>query len=223
MQDPNADTQWNDQLRRFNIIEPKEEIKTEDERLEITRAEELDKKTLDELDELEDEEDERVLQEYRRKRLLELQEKAARARFGEVIEISAVDYVKEINQAGTDLWVVLYLYKSGVPICSLIGDHFRLLALKYPQTKFVKSISTVCIPNYPDKNLPTLLIYRKGDIVGQFIGLASMGGEALNELDLEWKLKVFNCIDSKLESNPRGPPIKFESKKNPDYSDSDDE
>ncbi len=49
----------------------------------------------------------------RRKRLLELQEKASRARFGEVIEISAVDYVKEVNQAGTDIWVVLYLYKSG--------------------------------------------------------------------------------------------------------------
>lgn len=50
---------------------------------------------------------------FRRKRLLELQEKAARARFGEVIEISAIDYVKEVNQAGTDIWVVLYLYKSG--------------------------------------------------------------------------------------------------------------
>ncbi len=73
----------------------------------------MEKKTLDELDELEDEDDERVLQEYRRKRLLELKEKATRARFGEVIEISAVDYVKEVNQAGADIWVVLYLYKSG--------------------------------------------------------------------------------------------------------------
>jgi hypothetical protein len=36
--DPNADTQWNDQLRRFNIIGQKEEIKTEEERLEITRG-----------------------------------------------------------------------------------------------------------------------------------------------------------------------------------------
>ncbi|CAF4430914.1 unnamed protein product, partial [Adineta steineri] len=66
--DPNANTQWNDQLRRFGIIgekEEKEDIKTEDERLEISRAEQLDKKTLDELDELEDEDDERVLQEYR--------------------------------------------------------------------------------------------------------------------------------------------------------------
>jgi hypothetical protein len=45
--------------------------------------------------------------------LLELQEKASRSRFGEVIEISAIDYVKEVNQAGADIWVILYLYKSG--------------------------------------------------------------------------------------------------------------
>ena len=50
---------------------------------------------------------------FRRKRLLELQENATRARFGEVIEISAIDYIKEVNQAGADTWVVLYLYKSG--------------------------------------------------------------------------------------------------------------
>jgi hypothetical protein len=50
---------------------------------------------------------------FRRKRLLELKEKSSRAKFGEVIEISAIDYIKEVNQAGADIWVVLYLYKSG--------------------------------------------------------------------------------------------------------------
>lgn len=50
---------------------------------------------------------------FRRKRLQEIKEKATRARFGEVIEISAVDYVKEVNNAGDDIWVVLFLYKSG--------------------------------------------------------------------------------------------------------------
>lgn len=42
--DPNADTQWNDQLRRFNIIGAKDEIKTEDERLEETRGNKINKK-----------------------------------------------------------------------------------------------------------------------------------------------------------------------------------
>jgi hypothetical protein len=39
-----------------------------------------------------------------------LQEKA---KFGSVLEISAIDYTKEVNQAGEGIWVVLHLYKSG--------------------------------------------------------------------------------------------------------------
>lgn len=39
----------------------------------------------------------------------------AKAKFGDVREISAVDYVDEVNKAGEDIWVVLHLYKSGYP------------------------------------------------------------------------------------------------------------
>lgn len=73
----------------------------------------LEEKTLDELDELEDEEDERILEEYRQKRIAEMKELANKSKYGEVREISAEDYVKEINEAGEDIWVVLHLYKSG--------------------------------------------------------------------------------------------------------------
>lgn len=73
----------------------------------------LEEKTLDELDELEDEEDERILEEYRQKRIAELKELANKSKYGEVREISAEDYVHEINKAGEDVWVVLHLYKSG--------------------------------------------------------------------------------------------------------------
>lgn len=73
----------------------------------------LEEKTLDDLDELEDEEDERVLEEYRRKRIAEMKELASKCKYGEVQEISAEDYVKEVNNAGEDVWVILHLYKSG--------------------------------------------------------------------------------------------------------------
>jgi hypothetical protein len=35
------------------------------------------------------------------------------AKFGAVKEISAVDYVDEVNKAGDGVWVVLHLYKTG--------------------------------------------------------------------------------------------------------------
>lgn len=70
-------------------------------------------KTLDELDELEDEEEERILAKYRQMRIEEMKSLQKKARYGSVIEITAVDYVKEVNQAGEGVWVVLHLYKSG--------------------------------------------------------------------------------------------------------------
>ena len=83
-------------------------------------------------------------------------------RFGDVREISAVDYVTEVNKAGEDVYVVLHLYKQGIPLCALINQHMSMLAAKFPTVKFLKSISTTCIPNYPDKNLPTIFIYLEG-------------------------------------------------------------
>lgn len=73
----------------------------------------MENKTVDELDELEDEEDERVLAQYRLKRIAEMRALQEKNKFGSVIEISAVDYTKEVNQAGEGVWVVLHLYKAG--------------------------------------------------------------------------------------------------------------
>ena len=50
------------------------------------------------------------------------------------------------------------------------------LAAKFPATKFLKSISTTCIPNYPDRNLPTIFIYSEGDMKGQIVGPLQFGG-----------------------------------------------
>ena len=36
-----------------------------------------------------------------------------KAKYGDVIEISAVDYVEQVNKAGEGVWVVLHLYKQG--------------------------------------------------------------------------------------------------------------
>ncbi len=119
--DPNLDTEWNDVLRAKGILAPKEKEISEEQIIDIverTVQEKLNKdhlaeKDLDELDELEDEEDDRVLQQYRLKRIAEIKALQEKAKYGAVLEITAVDYVKEVNQAGEGVWVVLHLYKAG--------------------------------------------------------------------------------------------------------------
>ena len=61
-------------------------------------------------------------------------------------------------------------------MCKLVEQYFTELAQKFPATKFLKSISSVCIPNYPDKNLPTVFVYRDGDLRKQFVGPNELRG-----------------------------------------------
>ncbi|XP_029046704.2 viral IAP-associated factor homolog [Osmia bicornis bicornis] len=213
MQDPNEDTQWNDILRRKGIIPEKEKEVTEEQIVNIVEntinektgraANDLESKTLDELDELEDEEDEKILLEYRNKRIAELKELASKSKYGEMIEISGEDYVQEVNNAGDDVWVVLHLYRPGIPLCTLINQYLSNLARKFPTTKFLKSISTTCIPNWPDSNLPTIFIYHNGNMVTQLIGPIELRGMKLTEAELEWMLGQAEAVPTKITEDPR--------------------
>ncbi|KAL2076974.1 hypothetical protein ACEWY4_027433 [Coilia grayii] len=161
--------------------------------------------TLEELEENEDEfseDDEAAIEMYRQKRLAEWKANQVKNVFGEVTEISGQDYVQEVNKAGEGIWVVLHLYKQGIPLCTLINQHLSCLARKFPQTKFLKSISTTCIPNYPDRNLPTLFVYHHGDMKAQFIGPLVFGGMNLTVDELEWRLSESGAVKTDLEENP---------------------
>eukprot|EP00252_Welwitschia_mirabilis_P025043 TRINITY_DN7679_c0_g1_i1.p1 TRINITY_DN7679_c0_g1~~TRINITY_DN7679_c0_g1_i1.p1 ORF type:complete len:250 (+),score=58.45 TRINITY_DN7679_c0_g1_i1:209-958(+) len=175
-------TEWDDLQRKYGNLPPKPAVSKPSP---WTPAETnppkdkgfLDNKNEDELEDLEDDlADDRFLEEYRKKRLTELKESARKPRFGTVLPITGSDFVREVSQAPSDVWVVVHLYKDGVPECGLLGQCLDELATKYPATKFVKIISTECIPRYPDQNLPTILIYNNGNVKATYVGLHNFGG-----------------------------------------------
>ena len=49
----------------------------------------------------------------RRQRMLEVREAQKKACYGDVLEISREDYVREVNQAGDGIWAVVHVYKNG--------------------------------------------------------------------------------------------------------------
>ena len=140
---------------------------------------------------------------HRRKRLAELQRARGRIQFGSVQPIMRTDFVQEVSVASDGCWVVVHLYKDGCaafcwpgkggrsarpPCAPDLGGAHRLgpsellglcldeLAFKYPATKFVKIVSTECIPSYPDRNLPTVLLYHASQCVRTLAGLGAFGG-----------------------------------------------
>ncbi|XP_013395433.1 phosducin-like protein 3 [Lingula anatina] len=166
----------------------------------------MDKMTLDELDDIEDEideEEERIFEQYRKQRMAEMRAAQMKAKFGEVREITKADYVDEVNKAGDGVWVVLHIYKDSIPLCKLLNQHLSLLARKNPQVKFLKSISSLCIPNYPDKNLPTIFLYFEGDLKKQWVGPLNFGGMNFKCDELEWMLAKAGVLETELETPPK--------------------
>ncbi|ORE07747.1 thioredoxin-like protein [Rhizopus microsporus var. microsporus] len=202
MDDPNADTEWNDILRAKGILPPKDEKREdelEDEFIDLLKAREAEKnslenKDLDELDELEDLEDDRILLEYRQKRMMEMQAMAAKDKYGQVTEISKPDFVREVTEASKDCHVVVHLYKDYIPACKLMNRCLAELASQFKATKFVKIVSDQCIPNFPDHNVPTLLIYGQGDLKANLAGAIQFGGMKMTSKSLRSILSKYGAV-----------------------------
>ncbi|OXB83845.1 UNVERIFIED_CONTAM: hypothetical protein H355_003057 [Colinus virginianus] len=232
-QDPNEDTEWNDVLRKFGILPPKEEPKDESEEMVLRLQKEAEGKfklqihafenktrvcfvlflvkpyermSLKELTEAEDDFDEadrKAVEMYRQQRLQEWKCLQKRQKYGELREISGEQYVKEVTNAPEDVWVIIHLYRSSVPMCLLVNEHLSQLARKFPEAKFVRAIVNSCIHHYQDRCLPTILVYKTGEIKARFIGVAECGGMYLKVEELEWKLAEVGAIESDLEENPK--------------------
>eukprot|EP01133_Synstelium_polycarpum_P016757 gene16757-19923_t len=206
-------TEWDDiQIRLGNMEAPPKEL-TEDEiytlveeAAQLYHAKEKEAKlkgaSLEDLIEMEDDEDEDVLENLRKKRIAQMKEEALRNKFGELYHISEPSYKQEVTEAKGYI-VVVHLFKQGIPQCQLVNDHLQVLAKKFKATKFVKIRSEEAIHNYPDRNLPTILVYAAGDIVGQVITLAKVGGDSVTSKDLEWALSRFGAFKTDMTQDPR--------------------
>lgn len=153
-----------------------------------------------------DENDQAELEEYRSKRLTQLQH-------GNVIPISRTEWNHEVNDASHSQWVVIVLTSaSSAP--NLIPHHRDLcikveqdiiphLAGKFSEVKWISIPSKSAIENWPDDNLPTLFCYRKGKMQCQLVGLGDFGN--VNADSLEFKLGRMGVVESDLEMNPEAP------------------
>ncbi|KAJ3001747.1 hypothetical protein HKX48_002724 [Thoreauomyces humboldtii] len=196
------DTEWNDALRSQGIIEPLEaQVTEEDIEAMMDKViaskygdKDIEDRTLDELDELEDEEDDRVLESYRRQRMAEMNAASKLEKYGSVTQIQKIDYTVEVTEASKDTWVVVHLFQDGVPACKLLNAILDRVAARYRATKFLRIVATQCIPDYPDRNTPTLLVYGEGDLKRNLVGIENLGGKSTTVDHIEKMLKMIGAI-----------------------------
>ncbi len=98
--------------------------------------------------------------------------------------------------------MVCHLFKDAVADCGILNACLGELSERYPNTKFVKIISTECIPGYPDENLPTILLYHNTKCVRTLVGLSAVGGKATSPDRVAMALNCYGpvCGDTEHEA-----------------------
>jgi len=200
-------TEWDSIQRRFgNLPSQPQELTVPEETLEhiiVQRAQLQQLYQLQQPDYENEEDDIEALEQYRLARLAELRAEANKEHFGSLRQISAAQFADEVTNAGKDIWVVLLLFTHGSNQCDLLERILCQLTLKFPVVKFRKILSSDCIREYPEENLPTLLIYYEGQVKHKFIGLKPFGGQRLTCDDVEWELSKVGVLETELDEDPR--------------------
>ncbi|KAL4881122.1 thioredoxin-like protein [Aspergillus karnatakaensis] len=190
---PNEDTEWNDILRKHGIIPEKPqdpEPLIQEALIEAERkayANRLEDKDLDELDALEDEEEEAFLNQYRQKRLAELSTITQASVHNQVYPLQKPDYAREVTESSKSCFVCVNLTSSSSNNVEsrLLSEIWRRLAAKFGDIKFCEIRGNMCIEGYPDRNTPTILVYKDGEIVRQVVTLMTLRGTGTRVEDLE--------------------------------------
>ncbi|KAK7914421.1 Phosducin family protein [Apiospora marii] len=203
--DPNADTEWNDILRKHGVIPEKppsptpmiEEAMIEGRR--IAHENRLEGKDLDELDELEDLEDDAFLEAYKQQRMQELNALTKKAVHGTVYPVSKPEYQRAVTEASNNGPVFVNLVSSmGTNVESrILSELWKQAAKEYGDVKFCEIQADKAIENYPDRNCPTILVYKNGDIVKQVVTLMTVGGVRMSMLEIDDMLVEVGAVGEK--------------------------
>ena len=132
----------------------------------------------------EEEEDYAFMASYREKRISEMilkskskREEHAKKTFGGVRRIERDEWTTEVTSSSYEIPVVVLLVKENNAACDRLEKVVEDLADKYrTKTKFVRADATEIIPNYPERNTPTIILYRNGDVVENIVGIEQFGG-----------------------------------------------
>ena len=95
-----------------------------------------------------------------------------------VYPLQKPDYSTEVTEASSKYFVLVNLTSSmGTNVESrLLSEIWRQLAPKYGDIKFCEMRADMCIEGYPERNTPTILAYKDGDIKRQIVTLRELGG-----------------------------------------------
>jgi hypothetical protein len=110
--------------------------------------------------------------------MAELSAVTAASVYNQVYPVQKPDYAREVTEESEKAFVFVLLTSSqGTNVESrALVEIWRDLASRFGDIKFCQIRADLCIEGYPERNTPTVLVYRNGDIKRQIVTLRELNG-----------------------------------------------
>ncbi|XP_074490963.1 phosducin b [Sebastes fasciatus] len=147
------------------------------------------------------EEDEGCLKKYRKRCMQDMHDKLS---FGPRFEgvhdlVSGEAFLEVIEKEHYSTVVVVHIYKAGVKGCEEVNSCLDCLATEYPAVKFcrIDAVASGASERFSDEVLPTLLVYKAGELLGNFLACTQHLTEEFFATDVEAFLNSYGLLPEK--------------------------
>lgn len=156
--------------------------------LDDEREKQKDDQFMEQIEREMDEIEEEFMKHYREKRIEEMRRALQNVpKFGKVVSLNSCDFVDEIDKEKTQVVIVVHVYEDRNEACKTMNGCLMSLAEEYPTVKFckIKATETKLSMKFAKNGVPALLIYKGGDMVGNFIRISDELGDDFFATDVE--------------------------------------
>lgn len=148
-----------------------------------------------------DKEDETCLRKYRKRCMQDMHQWLSFGpKYGTLSELqSGEQFLETIEKERKTTTVIVHIYEDGVKGCDLLNSSLASLAAEYSMVRFckIKASNTGAEDRFSSDVLPTLLVYRGGELVSNFLSVTEQFNEEFLAVDVETFLKEFGLLPQK--------------------------
>ncbi|THD27939.1 Phosducin protein (Phlp) [Fasciola hepatica] len=133
-------------------------------------------------------EDDEFLAHYRQSRMRELHRALELLpTYNKVYDLKAENFVSEIDSSDEGVTILVHVYEPDNRACKKVDEAFQVLFLEYPHVKFCRLRASDAHLSYQfsRSGVPAILIYKKGDLIGNLLGIDRDLSQEFYPVDLE--------------------------------------
>ena len=196
--------------QRFKQLEVERRTENEKERAELMKKlsmtvksaldEEREKAAMDDPDLAELLDDDFLLT-YQKHRMQEmLQQTEHNKKFGELFYLNnGQELLDAVDKEHKAVKIIVHIYENSVPACRLMNEALKVLAAVYVTVKFCSIIGSQAgmSRDFKINGVPAILIYKNGQVVGNFVRLTDDLGQEFDAEDVQSYLVEHGMLEDK--------------------------